>query len=363
MGVRFHINPKTGEPGACRAEKSCPFGNVDLHYDTKDEARAAYEASHEPFENYDPYGEYTTEDLQNLEEETLARHRAEGTPLTDEEYDRHYELVRRIRSENPSTHKQFTEKVKGKVVYTAERRAQQEELLGELEKRAAHIPREFKALMTGGITGSGKTTALRRNEDLGAKNYALVSVDDVKDMMVEKNMTPPIRGVLPLETDDLIKFEATVLSKELFDRFSATGTNVLLDKTMAAEKPMRDELKVLRDRGYTNISAVFVDVDPVDAHLRIRGRHKQGIDRWLVSGEGHGERAVPGGAITGTYTKNPSFRSKNAEAFSAVAKDGGFNESHIFDSSADGKKISLEDFGKEAISKESIEANLAANRR
>lgn len=40
--AKYHINPKTGNPGACSAkEGNCPF-NAE-HFATKDEARAAYE--------------------------------------------------------------------------------------------------------------------------------------------------------------------------------------------------------------------------------------------------------------------------------------------------------------------------------
>ena len=41
--TRFHINPKTGEPGICHAQKNCPFGGEDAHFASKNEARAAYE--------------------------------------------------------------------------------------------------------------------------------------------------------------------------------------------------------------------------------------------------------------------------------------------------------------------------------
>lgn len=49
--ARYHLNPKTGEPGPCRAMVSCPYGNLDTdHYDSVAEARSAYEASQVSFE-------------------------------------------------------------------------------------------------------------------------------------------------------------------------------------------------------------------------------------------------------------------------------------------------------------------------
>lgn len=40
----YHLNPKTGEPGRCRAMVSCPFGDLDSgHFPSAAAARAAYE--------------------------------------------------------------------------------------------------------------------------------------------------------------------------------------------------------------------------------------------------------------------------------------------------------------------------------
>jgi hypothetical protein len=42
--AKYHINPKTGNPGVCHAKKSCPFGDLQSdHYNSKEDARNAYE--------------------------------------------------------------------------------------------------------------------------------------------------------------------------------------------------------------------------------------------------------------------------------------------------------------------------------
>jgi hypothetical protein len=47
----FHISPETGNPNACKAKPgNCPFGSVNEHYGSKDEARDAYEKSQELFQ-------------------------------------------------------------------------------------------------------------------------------------------------------------------------------------------------------------------------------------------------------------------------------------------------------------------------
>jgi hypothetical protein len=42
--ARYHINPKTGNPGVCHAKNKCPFGDIQSdHYDSKEDARKGYE--------------------------------------------------------------------------------------------------------------------------------------------------------------------------------------------------------------------------------------------------------------------------------------------------------------------------------
>lgn len=43
--ARYHINPKTGNPGACNAQHACPFGGAEDHYSSEEKARAAFELS------------------------------------------------------------------------------------------------------------------------------------------------------------------------------------------------------------------------------------------------------------------------------------------------------------------------------
>jgi hypothetical protein len=46
----FHVNPETGDVGRCKATKgNCPFGSVEEHYASADDARSAFEASNESF--------------------------------------------------------------------------------------------------------------------------------------------------------------------------------------------------------------------------------------------------------------------------------------------------------------------------
>lgn len=47
----FHINPKTGEPGKCRARYQCPYGNESAHSDDPQVLRKTYEDFMEDLQN------------------------------------------------------------------------------------------------------------------------------------------------------------------------------------------------------------------------------------------------------------------------------------------------------------------------
>ena len=47
---KFHVNPKTGRTGQCKAYvKGCPFGGGEAHFSTRELAQKAYEASQDTF--------------------------------------------------------------------------------------------------------------------------------------------------------------------------------------------------------------------------------------------------------------------------------------------------------------------------
>lgn len=54
--MAFHVNPKTGNPGICRAKpesgRGCPFGGAEEHFNSREEARADYERKQEKFEQF-----------------------------------------------------------------------------------------------------------------------------------------------------------------------------------------------------------------------------------------------------------------------------------------------------------------------
>lgn len=70
---KFHINPNTGNPGPCSAEKKCPYGDLEKdHYPTPEIARTAYEVK------------MKTQELEALQKNHAATVKArKKSPITD----------------------------------------------------------------------------------------------------------------------------------------------------------------------------------------------------------------------------------------------------------------------------------------
>lgn len=333
--MRYHINAK-GNPYPCKAAVKCPFGDLEKdHYDSKGAALKAYEESQKdntlPEGRKKQWSDYSLEELREIEVSTILEKIKSGEEYTDDEYNRHREYIRKVDAAYPSTHKQYTVKVKGKTVYTPERRAQQVELLNELEEKYQHVPNEGVAIFSGGMPGAGKTTFLKKTQkDLD--RYASINPDDVKEAMVRKGMAPKIEGLTPLETNSIIHYEAALLTNELYERAAQQKKNLVIDKTMGSENTVTKEVEDLKAKGYSKVSAVFVDVDPDVAYERIVARHRAGLNAFVKSeGKTLGERAVKGTIISGSRTDKEGFYSKNSEVFQKVKERGLFSETHYFD--------------------------------
>lgn len=343
--AKYHINT-AGEPALCRATKRpCPRGGEDAHYPDKKTALEAVEKKYSkdtltkvtkkatPASSEDPWADYTIEELSQLEEESLAAHIESGEPLSDEEYDRRREYVRRVNRAYPSTHKENTVKVKGKTQYSEARQKMHEEIITELEEQYSSVPSEGKALLTSGMPGSGKTTLLNKVVGDSLKNYAVVNPDDVKVKMAERGMTPKVKALTPLETDELIMYEANVIQKELFTRLASRRKNLVLDRTMLRPGPVEKDIEHLKSQGYRSVTVLFADISPDTAYSRIAARHREGVNDYIKSGgKTLGARVVPGSAISVSRIEDSPHNSMNSETLVALHGKGLFTETpRVFD--------------------------------
>lgn len=338
--AKYHINSK-GEPSVCKATKKCPFGESSDHYSTKTEARKAYEATQVTHSTVtsDPWAGEPGSELDQLADEQvrLLQEKFESQEvLTDEEYESRRDYIRQTNRAYPSTHKHFTKKIAGKIQYPPERDAQHEEITEEILSQFENIPKNGEVILTGGMPGSGKTTILNREFPDIASTHAVLNPDDIKVLMAEKGMTPQIKGLTPMETDELIMYEAQIIYKRIYERATEDRMNIAIDKTMIRKEPVIKDIDQLKAKGYTKFDTVFAHIEPDTAYDRIVNRHRQGINEHIATGgKTLGERVVPGSAIAAARTEEDSeYDSKNAETLAELTRLGVFTSPpKIYDTS------------------------------
>ena len=206
--------------------------------------------------------------------------------------------------------------------YTKERHLAQQEIIEDVLKAHNKVPREGKAVLSGGMGGAGKTTVLTRYLGMDTSQYITINPDDIKEIMAERGMIPTLRGLTPMECSTLAHQEASYISSIIMKRAIAEKRNIILDGTMASMKSMRRRTGQLRDGGY-HMSAVFVDITPETSQKRATSRYQRGMSKYTTSREGQGGRILPASVNQGNTPEDTTrFRSRSAENLAALYEDG-----------------------------------------
>jgi len=219
-------------------------------------------------------------------------------------------------------------------VYTPERKRIHDLILSEFFSENEHVPHDKKAVLSGGLGGSGKGFVLK-NEEHGAgvdeSQYMTIDPDKIKEKMIEHGLAPEIDGVTPLETAWLIHEESSDISKRLTNVAIGEGRNVVLDNTMGSDSVFR-KVQALKDEGY-DVEGVFVDV-PVQTSIDAAfSRHMNGLARHR-KGMGLGGRFVPEFLQKESKPiKDPSLNSRNRERFDELASL--LTRARVFDNSGE----------------------------
>lgn len=204
-------------------------------------------------------------------------------PLTDEEWATHVTLVEEKVSEalDEGLATDVTYTVNGdQQTWLPERVAQQRKIADELYARGEHVPNEGDALFTGGLPGAGKTTALNQNQDIDATRYLVLNSDDAKEKLCEYGMIPEVEGLAPMEAAELVHEESAHIAGMVAERAAAERKNVIWDTAMGSFESLDARLSVLREAGYGDRTALFLDV-PIEVSLqRIDQRHRQGYEKF-----------------------------------------------------------------------------------
>lgn len=213
----------------------------------------------------------------------------------------------------------------GVAIYTPERQEQQRQLLEDMWARFTSVPSDGKAILSGGLGGSGKTTVLTRNSGIDQTQYVVLNPDDIKEEMVRRGMAPKVPGLKPRETAGLMHEESSMLTKALAARAYAAKKNVIWDLTMSDRDKASQRALELREHGYS-VRAVYVDV-PI--HVAI-GR---ALQRWL-----NGDRKDPrnGGRYVSPHlirAAQTATGNQNRDNFRALADSGAFDQWEMWDNS------------------------------
>ena len=260
-------------------------------------------------------------------------------PMSDSEYEARVKVVESAvnaaLADGRSSAAQYTVRGEGQV-WLPERAAAHREVIEALWSRGRDAPNEGKALLSGGLGGAGKSTVLQRVVD--PKDYLTINSDDVKVEMAARGMIPEIAGLTPMESVALVHEESSYLANLLAARAYAERKNVLWDITMGSPGGTTARIADLKQAGYTEINAVFVDIPVETSVSRALARHRRGLEAHR-NGEGLGGRFVPPQVIRSHAA--PDASSVNRKVFDGLREQ--FDGWAIYDNSVFGQPPKLVD--------------------
>lgn len=264
-------------------------------------------------------------------------------PFTDLEHAEHVADVRARLSDahaaGLSTDRCYTLDEKRKV-WTAERDALHDALVGDLYAAAAAVPCEGKAIIAGGTGGAGKTTILSSHHGVDQSQYLIINPDLIKAGMARRGLVPEVKGLSPMEATDLVHEESSRIAKRLAHRAYADRKNVIWDITMSSGHSTGTRIEALRNAGYAEIQGVFVDVRVDVSAKRADARHRKDHEAYRA-GQGLGGRYIPPEVVLSQA--NDVWGSNNRANFEQV-KDR-FDTWSRYDNSVDGRPPVLVEVG------------------
>jgi predicted kinase len=259
----------------------------------------------------------------------------DARPLTDAEHADHVKAVEgRLADAHVAeidTYKTHTID-ENHEVWSYDRRLVHDSLIESLYARAADVPNDHEAVVTGGLAGAGKTTVLTDHAGIDLGRYLMINPDLIKEEMAARGLVPEINGLTPMEASELVHEESSHIAKRLAHLAQADGKNVIWDITMSRVESAEQRIQSLRASGYTKIEGIFVDI-PVEVSLRrADDRHREGHDQYRA-GNGLGGRCVPKDIIQAQADDH--WGSKNRAHFEAVK--GRFTGWALYNNSVDGR--------------------------
>lgn len=258
-------------------------------------------------------------------------------PLTDKEYSTYTRNVAttldRELAAGRTTDVMHTHGGAG-VAYTPQRAALHKDIVDSVWARnGAHIPREGRSILAGGLMGAGKSTVLGQHAGIDTSQYLTVDPDALKEEFIKRDMVPKVEGLTPMEAAPLVHEESGHVAKMLAKRAYQHRTNLIWDVSMSSKGSMDKRIQAMAEHGYARPDGVFVDI-PVETSVeRAAYRHRTGLEQFRT-GNGIGGRYVPPDVIR--QQAHPTKSSANREVFDQLADQ--FAAHVVFDNSVFGRE-------------------------
>lgn len=133
-----------------------------------------------------------------------------------------------------------------------------------------------KMVMTGGYSGSGKSSSLSMFDEAWETKYMNINSDNIKSMLAKHDGFSELgfrAGQYHAEANDILKI--------LMRRAVQSGKNVLYDGTMTKLTRQGDFLKLFQDAGY-KVTGLFADLPIENSIMRAISRAISGSDKRFV---------------------------------------------------------------------------------
>ena len=225
----------------------------------------------------------------------------------------------------------------GGEVWSPERAAQHTEIVDAVWGTAASVPNDGRALLAAGLPGANVAGALTDAQSgIDPAEYLMINVEDVKAIMAGRGMVPDVPDstveLSPMERAALVHEEATHVAGLIALRAAAERKNVAWTLGLADQGAAETRLSGLRNGGYGEVRAVFVDI-PVETSVARSAAGYRADAEASRNGEGVGGRYIPPAVIRESVGRE--FTSAPRAAFEAMRDS--FDDWQVWDDSVEGE--------------------------
>jgi hypothetical protein len=180
------------------------------------------------------------------------------------------------------------------MIWTAGRNEQLGALIAEVFQAAGTVPRDYRAVIVGGLPGADRVAALEQH-GVDQSQFLTISVGGVLTRMAARGLIPAAAGQSPLAAAGLVHTEAQHVAKRIGLVAVNGGWNIVIDVTLASRPSAESWTYALRFADYA-VTAVYAGLDVEESVRRSAAACQRAEDEYR-DGRGYGGRALPADAI------------------------------------------------------------------